>query len=192
MASNRLTPLIVAALVALASVGVASALWSKTLTVDGTIATGDLDAGWTFAACRDFETKDVGQVSVPEADAMGDVPGLETIGFQVTDAYPGYRADCQLEYTYTGSVPAHVEEITFDPGALTGCDVVQRPTGTLVAECDEMTVTWVDGLCSQLHAGDFIAGSLRVDIKQAAEQATDYDFDLGVLLVQYNESACPG
>ena len=121
MASNRLTPLIVAALVALASVGVASALWSKTLTVDGTIATGDLDAGWTFAACRDFETKDVGQVSVPEADAMGDVPGLETIGFQVTDAYPGYRADCQLEYTYTGSVPAHVEEITFDPGALTGC-----------------------------------------------------------------------
>ena len=35
MASNRLTPLIVAALVALASVGVASALWSKTLTVDG-------------------------------------------------------------------------------------------------------------------------------------------------------------
>jgi hypothetical protein len=192
MAIKRLTPLITVALVALATVGVASALWSKTLTVDGTIATGDLDAGWTFASCSDFEMKDVGHVMVPEADVLGEVALLETIGFQVTDAYPGYRADCQLEYTYTGSVPAHVEEIIFDPGGLTACGVFQQTTGTFVAECEEMTITWVDGLCSQLHAGDFVAGSLRVDIKQAAEQATEYDFDLGVLLVQYNESACPG
>lgn len=191
MNKRPLISLAMVLLVALASIGIASALWSEQLTVDGSVATGDLDAGWTFASCQDFEAKDVGNVWVPEADVLGDIAGLDTISFMVDNAYPEYRADCQLEYTYTGTVPAHVEEITFDSGGLTGCVVDQQASGTFVAECDQMTVTWVDGLCLQLHAGDFIAGSLRVDVKQAAEQATAYDFDLGVELVQYNESMCP-
>ena len=189
--SNRLFPLALALLVALSAIGVVSALWSKTLTVDGTVATGNVDGGWTLASCRDFERKDVGAVSVPEADDLGDIPALESVHFEVTNAYPGYRADCQMEYTYTGSVPVHVEEILFDPVGLAGCDIDQQANGTFIADCDAVTITWVDGLCLQLHEGDFVAGSLRVDIKQAAEQAAVYEFDLGVLLAQYNESGCP-
>jgi hypothetical protein len=174
-------------LVSLATVAIGYGLWSKVLTIEGTIETGDVDAAWSFVGCFDIEDKDVGTI-----DGFIDPVDPSTLHFEIGNGYPSYTADCQVEYTYTGSVPAHVEEIRFVPGDFTGCVVDQSPTvGSFVASCDQATVTWANGLCSQLHEGDFLGSSLRVHVEQAAAQNATYNFGVEVQLNQFNESACP-
>ena len=180
-------------LLALATVGVAFALWGEGLTINGNVETGTVDAGWTLAICSDIDPRATGEVAILEADPVtGEIPALDDISFEVVGAYPGYLANCVLQYTYTGSVPVRVESIQFDSANLDNCVVTQSiTTGTLEASCDQMTVTWVDGLCQQLHQGDFLASNLWVEVEDLAEADTFYDFGLEVQLNQYNESACP-
>jgi hypothetical protein len=184
----RKKPLILVTLLlfALTAVGVGNALWSDELYIEGIVFTGEVDVDWSFVGCFDVEGKDVGYVEgwIDEYD-----PNL--LHYYVDNAYPFYVADCELEYIVVGSIPVHVEMIEFLPGGLTGCDVVQHGNGSFVATCDQMIVTWADGLCTQLHQGDFQAASLRIEILQEAEQGALYDFGLRVQFNQYNESSCP-
>ena len=191
--AGRLLRLSMVPLLALAAVGVAFALWGETLTVNGNVETGTVDAGWTLAICSDIDPRATGEVAIVEADpASGDIPGLDDISFEVVGAYPGYRANCVLQYTYTGSVPVRVESIRFDPANLDNCVVTQSTTtGSLEASCDQLSVDWVDGLCQQLHQGDVLASNLLVAVEDLAEPNTFYNFGLEVQLNQYNESACP-
>ncbi len=183
-------PLIVVTLlvlVALGAVGVGYGLWFKVLLVEGTIETGNVDAQWSFVGCFDIEEKDVGTI-----DGIIDPVDPQILHFEIGNGYPSYTADCEVEYTYLGSVPAHVEEIRFVDGDFTGCVVEQSPTtGSFTASCDQATVTWANNLCTQLHAGDFVGSSLRVHVEQEAEQNTTYNFGVEVQLNQFNESLCP-
>ena len=43
--------LILILLLALASVGVGYGLWARTLTIEGTVETGKVDAKWKFPGC---------------------------------------------------------------------------------------------------------------------------------------------
>lgn len=175
-------------LLALASLGMGYGLWSKMLYVNGTIETGNVDAEWTFVGCFDIETKDVGITS-----GWIDTGDPQILHFLIENGYPSYIGDCEVEFTYLGTIPVHVEAIRFIPGPeLTNCTVVQSPTtGSFVATCDQLTVTWGNGLCTQLHKGDFLASSLRVHVEQKAEQSSEYTFGVEVQLNQWNESMCP-
>lgn len=179
-------------LVGLAAVGIAAALWSEQLTVNGTVETGDVDAGWTLASCADFDPYNMGEVAIAEADpTTGEIPGLDTINLTVAGAYPGYRAHCALEYTYFGTIPAYVEDIRFNTENLDHCFIDQNPTtGSFVARCDQLTVTWANGLCAELRQGGFVGAYLRMRVEDGAEQDTVYGFGLEVQLNQYSESRC--
>ena len=179
-------------LLALASIGMAAALWSETLTIDGEVATAEFDAGWTFGACIEIDPYAMGSVEIVEADANNDIAGLHDITLNVDDAYPTYRAICGVEYTYTGTIPARVQNIGFDPGNLTGCMVSVDSTGRLVADCVEMEIEWVDGLCTVLSENQTLAGDLKLKVKDGADQDTDYDFTFGVEIEQLSTGACPG
>jgi hypothetical protein len=178
--------------IVLATLAVVNALWSKTITVTSTVETGNVDAVWSLAGCfepfGEVEDKDVAQTSA-EIDA-GDP---QILHFRITNGYPSYTGDCQVEYTYIGSVPVKVESITLVPGPnLTNCVVDQSPrTGSFVATCDQLTITWANGLCTQMHHNDFMASSLRVHVEQEAEESTEYTFEVLLKLVQWNESNCP-
>ncbi|MDH3308213.1 MAG: hypothetical protein OEO77_11930 [Acidimicrobiia bacterium] len=187
MGKQPATVLTMLVLLALGSVGLAYGLWFKTLAIEGTVETGNVDAEWSFVGCFDIEDKDVGTI-----DGFIDSVDPASLHFEIGNGYPSYTADCEVEYTYTGSVPAHVEAIHFVPGDFTGCAVNQSPTvGSFVASCDQATVTWANGLCSQLHENDFLGSSLRVHVEQGAEQNAVYGFGVEVQLNQFNESACP-
>jgi hypothetical protein len=188
---NRAPPLallLLALVLALGTLGVAYTLWSGSLYINGTVKTGNVDAEWDFVGCFDIEGKDVGTT----AGAI-DGSNPHILHFTIDNGYPSYTGDCQVELHYTGTVPAHVESIDFVPGPeLTNCVVDQdASTGSFVATCDQLTVTWVDGLCTQLHQSSHLASSLRVHVEQDAEMSSQYTFGVSVLLVQYNESACP-
>jgi hypothetical protein len=186
--SAPLALLLLSLVLALGALGVSYANWNKTLFIDGTVHTGNVDAQWTFVGCYDIESKDVGTTT---GRIVGADPQI--LHFTINNGYPSYTGGCEVEYRVTGSVPVRVESIGFAPGpGLTGCDVTQQQnTGTFTAACDQLTVRWVDGLCVQLHTGDEHAGSIRVHVEQQAAMSSDYTFDLSVLFVQYNESSCP-
>jgi hypothetical protein len=185
----RIGLLALALVLAIGTIGVVYTLWSSTLSITATVQTGSVDARWSAAFCSDLEAEtDVGYTaaSIEPSDPAHLV-------FNIVNGYPSYTGNCQVEYRYLGSVPAKVDSISLIPGsALTGCEVAQSPTtGSLTATCDQLTVRWIDGLCTQLHRGDELAGALRVHVEDKAEQALSYTFTLRVRLVQWNQSACP-
>jgi hypothetical protein len=181
---------LLALIVPLALLAVSYGLWSKTLFIEGTVETGNVDGEWTFVMCGDIEEKDVGSI---EGEIDPDDPQI--VRFTVEDAYPSYVADCEVEFRGTGSVPVDVESISFVPITnLTNCVVQQVPgTGSMVVVCDQMEITWANNLCVQLHDDDpvGVGSSIRFHVLQDADMDTTYVFGIEVLLVQYNESTCP-
>jgi len=192
---NRTLMLLVVGLVlALASLGVAYGLWSKALTVDGTVNTGDLNADWDLASCGElygwpgpfsqgeFLGKDVGSV-----EAVIDPDDAQILHFTVDNGYPSYVADCEVEYANTGTIPVNVVGTTIIPVAgLTNCTLTGVQTKTLT--CDQLTVVLVDGIGLQLDPGDGLASSVRIHVEQLAKERTTYEFDVGVCLAQWNEN----
>ncbi|MBI5945932.1 MAG: hypothetical protein HY864_16345 [Chloroflexi bacterium] len=172
----------------LASAGVAYGMWAESLVLNGTVQTGYLDADWTAVWCYEQETKQVG-VTNGWIDPVND----NILHFQILNGYPLYLGGCEVHYKYLGTIPVHEEAINFIPGpGLTNCTFVQQPnTGTFTATCDQVTLTWSNGICTQLHQGDELSSSLILKVKQEAQQNTTYGFQVQVQLVQYNESNCP-
>lgn len=172
---------------------VAYGLWSKTLTVGGTVQTGNLDLNWTFTGCSEhwgwpgpfhdgeYLGKDVGSVTaeIDQADP-------EIVHFTVENGYPSYVADCQLEFTNVGSIPVNIVATTIVPGPnLTNCTLTGNQAKTLT--CDQLTVIFVDGVGMQLDPGDTTADSLRIHVEQAAKERTEYTFDALTCAAQWNE-----
>ena len=184
-----------ALVVGLAALGLGYGLWSKTLTVTGTVQTGDLNADWVLTACTELHGwpgpvfqqgehlgKDVGSVS-----ATIDEDDAQILHFVVENGYPSYVADCEVEYTNTGTIPVNVVATTIVPGAgLTDCTLTGNQTKTL--SCDQLTVKFVDGIGSQLDPEDALASSLRIHVEQPAKERSTYEFDVLVCLAQWNES----
>jgi len=179
---------------ALASLGVAYGLWSKVLTIEGTVNTGDLNADWNLVSCGElygwpgpfsqgeFLGKDVGSVV-----GTIDPNDHQIIHFTVNNGYPSYVADCEVEYSNTGTIPVNVVGVTIIPGAgLTNCILTGTQTKTLT--CDQLTVKFVDGISLQLDpGGEPFASSLRIHVEQLAKERTSYGFEVGICLAQWNE-----
>lgn len=196
--TRRTTALLAAALVvALAAIGVGYGLWSKTLTVMGTVQTGDLNADWFLTSCAEhhgwpgplspgeYLGKNVGSVS-----ATIDQQNAQILHFTVENGYPSYVADCEVEYKNTGTIPVNVVATTIVPGdGLTNCTLTGNQAKTL--SCDQLTVVFVDGIGSQLDPRDKMASSLRIHVEQPAKERSTYEFDVLVCLAQWNESPTP-
>jgi len=191
--TRTLMLLVLTLVLALASLGVAYGLWSKVLSVEGTVNTGDLNADWDLTSCGElygwpgpfhqgeFLGKDVGSV-----DAEIDPADPQILHFTVNNGYPSYVADCEVEYTNTGTIPLNVVGTTIIPEAgLTNCTLTGTQTKTLT--CDQLTVVFADGVGLQLDPDDSLASSVRIHVEQAAKERTTYEFDVGVCLAQWNE-----
>jgi len=189
--------------VALAGLGVAYALWSETLTINGTVRTGEVEARWWFASCNEFYPWPPGPPDYPGEFGGKDVGSVNInidpndphlIHFTINNGYPSYAVDCGVKYTNTGTIPWVVEAIGFTPGQnLTNCTVTRNPvTGSFTATCDQLTVIFVDGLCTQIDPGDQfgIASDMFAHVEQGAAESTTYRFDVTIQVNQWNESQC--
>jgi len=192
--SKTVALLVFGLVLVLASLAVAYGLWSKVLTVEGTVNTGDLNADWDLANCGElygwpgpfssgeYLGKEVGSVewSIDPNDA-------QILHVTVNNGYPSYVADCEVEYHNTGTIPVNVVGTTIIPVAgLTGCTLTGTQTKTLT--CDQLTVKFVDGIGGQLDpGGDPFASSLRIHVEQLAKERTTYEFEVGICLAQWNE-----
>ncbi|HJX61037.1 MAG TPA: hypothetical protein VJ578_00580 [Dehalococcoidia bacterium] len=191
--TRTLMLLVLGLVLALATLGVAYGLWSKVLTVEGTVNTGDLDAEWELAGCfelngwpgpfspGEYLGKDVGSV-----EAVIDPTDAQILHFTVNSGYPSYVADCEVEYQNSGTIPVNVVGTTIIPVAgLTNCTLTGVQSKTLT--CDQLTVEFADGIGSQIDPDDGAGGSVRIHVEQLAEQESTYEFEVLICLAQWNE-----
>ena len=177
--------LFIVTMMTLTSVGAGYALWFENLTVDGTINTGEVYAYWS--ACYSFDTgldpnpdgtnkgKDVGSTT-----CSIDTGDPRILHITINNGYPCYWNDCEVEYTIGGTIPVKVQSIEIIPYDFTLASAYGANNG-------ELWVKMVDGLGSQLHPGDQSAGSFKIHVEQCAEQLANYNFDVIIKVVQYNE-----
>ena len=190
-------PLFVLLVVALAGTGLVHGLWSESLTFTGEVNTGVLHASWTGGICTDFydwpwpaegtgeaEGKDVGTTT-----AALDPSDSTSLIVTVTNGYPSYASDCQVEFTNDGTIPWKIRGISLEPGAgLTNCAVAGTDQNKSLS-CDQLSVELVDGVGGQWEPGGTAASSLRVHIEQPAEMDATYGFVAAVCVGQWNEDA---
>jgi len=185
-------------LLTLATIGVVWGLWSKTLSIEGTVQTGRLHARWDGAICSEFFDwpwppegngevlgKDVGHTTVSI-----DPNDNNVLNLVIDNGYPSYAIDCEVEYINDGTIPWIIRgfDIMAVSPNLTNC-VLTGTTNNKTLTCDQLTVVFVDGVGSQIDPGDRVASSLRVHIEQPAAQGTEYLFKVRICVAQWNEAA---
>jgi hypothetical protein len=196
--------LVLVLIVALTAMGVSYGLWSKTLTIEGTVKTGEVNAKWLGAICTEFNSwpnlpsdpEDYGEAEGKEVGSflvkVNQVDN-QILNFSLENAYPSYAVNCEVEFEVTGTIPVIVRGTTIVPGSgLTECELEGDGGNDLTLLCDELTVVFVDNLGSQLHPGQRAASSLRVHVEQSAEPDKTYNFEVMVCMAQWNEGATAG
>lgn len=97
-----------ALVLALGGLGVGFAMWSETLTITGTVDTGDLDADFQSGSVTFVQDKEVatGSATVNEADD-------KQLDVLIIDAYPCLSGDIEFTIVNVGDIPAHVTKVEF-------------------------------------------------------------------------------
>ena len=163
-----------ALVVALGTLGVAGALWSDWLYIDGYVETGFIGAEWSVEGFYDDEWKDYSWIEayLYEPDYMM---------ISIYNAYPSvtYTVDWNI-YCY-GSVPIH-----FDYPWI-GTDLPAGATFTFT----DMAGTPIDWYGLQMHPGETIYGKLTIHLDNDADQWWWYYFYIDLQYGQYNEFPLP-
>lgn len=185
MITGKTAALFIVTIMTLTSVGTAYALWFEDLTIDGTIETGEVYAYWS--SCTNYDQgldpnpdgpnkgKDVGSTT-----CVIDTDDPRILHITINNGYPCYWNDCEVEYTIGGTIPVRVQSIEIIPYDFTLASAYGANDG-------ELWVELVNGIGSQLHPGDSGASSFKIHVEQCAGQLANYNFDVVLKVVQYNE-----
>jgi predicted ribosomally synthesized peptide with SipW-like signal peptide len=177
--------------IALAALGVGYALWSETLTIEGTVKTGEVDVGFTAydpmecvdtqeGLCQEEpELKDDAaecKVRWRRGNDSPDEDGYDKLMVTVTGMYPSYHCKVSFDVKNLGNVPVHVK--------------LPEPTGDIPAwVATNFDKCYADGM--QLHKGESTP-ICTLDIHFSNDQAPlegsgPYTFGWTILAHQWNE-----
>jgi len=157
-------------ILALLTLGVGYTLWSKTLTIDGTVATGFVDSIFVDPFTDDPPgsddpgyIKDVGECLVE----FGADP--ETLIVTVNDAYPSYYCTVFFGIYNNGSIPVKIIN--------------------LAAMGPHITASWTGlDIGQQIDPGDTVPGDLHLHVEQSAPQGGTLKLYGKIQLAQWNEA----
>lgn len=181
---KKFTLICLALVLALGTLGVAYAMWDKTLYVEGTVDTGEVNAKIGSIASDDpAGTTDpyygdlVGMPEKPEyplKDVATTTCGIDEYDNQrgwviIDDGYPCYWVAVHLTVYNNGTIPIIYEgvDVTQVPGCIT-CD-----PGNSVGE--------------QIDPYDHLDYTVYFHVEQCANENDTYKFAFGFHFVQYNE-----
>ena len=154
---------------ALGGLGVAGALWSDWLYIDGYVYTGDIGAEWSIEGCYDNEDKDFSGI-----DAWWDG---DTMYIDIWNAYPSVTYTVEWNIECTGSIPIHFDTPWIDTDLPAGAEF----TFTDMAGAP---INWYE---YQMHPGDVLFGLLTIHLDNTAAQDWWYYFYIDLEYGQYNE-----
>ncbi len=175
---KRLSILAVVLVVALALTGVAYGLWSTNLLASIDVQTGSVSAKFVNLVWNEWpevENKDVGTCSVALA-------ADDELTVKIDNGYPGFGCDLSVVIKNTGSIPVKVQTIQI--------------TKNFTDAISSTFLTSLSALCGQqIHADDVVTVTGNVEVKQPAQQNTNYWANVQLQLVQWNEydenASCP-
>ena len=161
----------------LGALAVGYGLWSKTLTVQGTVKTGDFNADWDSATVSDqgldpctpdlnpnpcnYPPKDVGS-----CDVFG--VGSQELTIIIENAYPSYECTITAALTNTGTIPFNV---------LVG---VGESDPELDVICEQPT--------GQVDPNEEAEGWCWVHVRQEAKERSTYTASATLCVAQWNEA----
>ncbi|MGB9801058.1 MAG: hypothetical protein ACPLUL_13285 [Thermanaerothrix sp.] len=172
-------------IVLLAGLGVAYGLWSETLTISGTVNTGEVDVGFSGPWVAEWvevngtpqlEPKGKDEAAKCYATAIDSdltSDGKETIKVTVKGAYPSYHCLVKFDISNLGTVPVHIS----------------RP------KAGEGTPSWVKASACypewyQLHAQEKAWASILIHFtnKDGVNENSEYTFTFTIEARQWNEA----
>jgi hypothetical protein len=171
-------------LVALATLGIAYGQWTDTLTINGTVTTGEVDVDWVSFGCYDGEDQATIQTVLSEDE--------DTIIITVENGYPDYVAHCWANSRVRGTIPVYIKSIDFTPGSnLSGCSVEHdTEQGSFTATCSQLEVEWTNGLCKKFNVGSGEGSNMQFSVLNGAEQNTSYQFTVSYTFEQATAGGC--
>jgi len=192
------------ALVMLASMSVALAMWSETLKINVTVNTGEVDVEWSNFWDNDTVEKpeaypplDVTKVYVEAED--WDTEG-DTIKLNVTivNAYPCYNVSIYGNVSNIGTIPVKLLSATIKYTIDAEEQSVSLPLGTWVdldldndskADINVFLEISNDADCDgiQIDPGSFDVYELTIHVKQNAAELRTYFFEIEMVFAQWNE-----
>lgn len=184
---SKMAMLFIVAILMMSMVGAAYAMWSKTLIIDGTLNTGELDAIFTDFFGNDPPgqidpgyTKDVGS-SMCWIDDTDPQKAYITI----TNGYPSYRVSFSADITNTGTIPWKMTAVKVDGQTLTSG--VWKSLDLDGDGDNDIEFLYINGEGKQIDQGFTVEFSLKIHVLQGAEQDFTYTFTVEAIVVQWNE-----
>jgi len=165
--------LVLLLVLALVSLGIGYGLWSKMLFINGTVATGNVDAELTLERFWDNEIeKDVG-TCFAELRMIDGATQYNKLHVEVTNGYPSYECWVIFDVHSKGTIPV----------------LVYQPDFTTLPPEPEVNVNLVDCYADpvQLHQSNVAYCTLVIHVKQDAIQDHLYDFEGTIEARQFNE-----
>ncbi|HWQ16622.1 MAG TPA: hypothetical protein VNL13_02180 [Sulfolobales archaeon] len=177
-----------AALIMLAVIGSAVAMWSDSLKVMVTVKTGDVDVQFSPPTTNDPPgsndpgyTKDVGTcyanlVEIENEDE-GNPTGNNDLDLNITivNGYPSYNCTVTFDVTNVGTIPVKGPHIT----------IVSNNFGNAVSWAHNMTEVQID-------PGQSVWFKISFHVEQAASENAVYTLQLKLMFHQWNEEPAGG
>jgi hypothetical protein len=147
-------------------------MWDKTLYIDGTVNTGEVNMEIISISSDDppgtidrGKDKDVGWAT---AEINPDDNQRATV--TIYNGYPCYEVYFHFTVHNNGTIPVHLEDI-----------ICSAPP-------DVITVFAWNGMGEQIHPCQNADNSFLIHVEQPAEELTQYTFTIEFYYVQWNES----
>ena len=178
MKTAKLGAIFLVSVLALAGTGVAYACWYETLTINGTVNTGNLDAEWSVGVGYDTEPPEKDYSSISGVIS----PDGYTLTVTITNAYPCIDYYLPIDIHNTGTIPLHIWAFVYDPGTM--------PCGIVEIIPDPANPGLPIAICTQLHPDpdtpNTAYGLLHVHLCQAAAENAIYTFSYTVTVANWN------
>ncbi|RLI26051.1 hypothetical protein DRO58_05855 [Candidatus Bathyarchaeota archaeon] len=197
MMNRKLVAIPILLVFALMLTGFAYAHWSETLTITGTVDTGELD--WEFCTpitCLDIEgtndygadcewnnwqgNKDVGgptELELKDTDGDGDD---DTLIVTLVNVYPGYFESITFHVHNNGEVPLEFIKVVINGNEFTS----GTPTVFLDLDgddYDDVKIRYLDNIGAQLHPCDTIEISIWILVLQEAPEGQSLTFTIQLI-----------
>jgi len=214
--------LVMALVMALGSLGIGYAKWSDSVSLSKSVSTGNVCVQWqTISETDDCPTGPPWYVGPGEGDPNLDLsvyPELvtyvktdknvactavqkldsHTLLVTVTNAYPLYYGDVEVEWCNCGTIPVKLQNVKIEG---VGFELSTEAWNDDPETCKPLWVEMVDGVGTQveptsaipLPAGKVkcIASSVKWVVQQCAAQGATYQFRITWDVVQWNEYVAP-
>ncbi len=170
--------------------GVAMAMWSETLRINTYVNTGIVKVKWSDWECSDTgadpqaegfnntEGKDVAKCVV-EPEILDEENNTIKLKINITNAYPGYKAEITLVVDNIGTIPVKLYKVNWT-------DVDSEDLSDLL-----VTFTGPEDGDIQIEPEENDTYKLTIIVNQDADEDSSYFFDLELTFAQWNEVTAP-